>query len=422
MKNYILDSRIADFPSEAEKAFLLFWKSVTTIESSSSITPIIFQDQKSKSYYVECHILASVADPLLDPDAVLDPDEQVEYRANRSIQEEHRAFAQMLEDAQKGRQFSDLIVEFNQAYEASKPLKVLGGQHRVIAIGDALQDGIDLPHGFKCYFALTREQRNEIAQISNTNIAIPVDLLDRMQETMLRSGLREWCQSVGLLGKGKDFADRKNQEGLITVRSARSFIVNFFEGKSTPYDADALYSPYLCRSSIGGAVDDKYTSLLDAKGEELWQDPDLIRAGKAFAEIHKQQITAIEDNDKLKRFGEFKTKTITPVVTAAFAMVAGSLSSDKKLLTKLFSLSKPANIDPLNAEALSTTKHHTDSDTYRGVGTRSDKKELGRMAEVFVQFVENAKPTLTKLLIELALKSYHAKLAKAEVTKAKNRI
>jgi len=381
-KPYSLDKRLTDFPAEADAAFKDFWDSIETIEKQHNLKPIIFQDQKSGSYYIECHGNASIFESLLDIDAVLDPEEQAEYRANRSLQEEHRAFVQMIDDAKKGRQFSDLIVEYNKEYKTEMPLKVLGGQHRVEAVREALQEGIDRPHGFKVYFALTREQRNEIAQISNTNIALPVDLLDRMQETMLRSGLRKWCQEIGLLGDDEDFADRKTTEGPVAVKAARSFVVSFHEGKAKGYDPDALYVPHLCRSSIGGLVDDKYVLLLKTKGNKIWQDPDLLNAGKAFAELHNAQFNAVEKDSKLKQFPEFKTKTITPVVAAAFGMIAGAVIKEKAKQKKLFELGKVKGRDPLNANALSNAKHHSDLPTYRGIGARSDKKELGRMAEV----------------------------------------
>ena len=151
-KKYKLDSRIKQLSADHEKYFYQFWQEVDTIEGQQKANPIIFQDLKSGAFYVECHILASVAEPLLDLDSVLDPEEQAEYRANRSTQAEHRAFVQMINDANKGRQFSDLIVEFNKEYRSQKPLKVLGGQHRVLAMREALQKKIDRPHGFKVYF------------------------------------------------------------------------------------------------------------------------------------------------------------------------------------------------------------------------------------------------------------------------------
>src|SRR3989338_2698758 len=93
----------AKLPSSTKAAFLDFWDNTDTLEKIKNVSPIIFQDAKSSAYYIECHIQASLVVPLLDVDAVLDPEEQIDYRANRSMQPQHRAFQQMLKDAEKGR-------------------------------------------------------------------------------------------------------------------------------------------------------------------------------------------------------------------------------------------------------------------------------------------------------------------------------
>lgn len=426
MSNKTFVSIEKSIPNRIKESFDDFWDNVPTLEQKLKVSPILLKDPRNNAFYLECHIQASDVCLMLDENAVLDPEEQEDYRANRSLQPQHRAFIQMVEDAEKGRQFSDIVAEFSREYRSDMPIKVLGGQHRILAIKQALSKGISSNHGFRIYFSLSREQRNEIAQISNTNIAIPNDLLDRMQENMLRSGLREWCQDVGLLEKDGDFADRKNQEGVITVRVARSFIVNFFKGKKMGFDSQKLYVPYLCRSSIGGTVDEEYSNLLKKRNKKLWSDKDLNETGKAFVRLHQCQISAVTKDKQLNKFSEFKIKAITPVVSAAWAMIAGAATGKKTKLTKLYSLGskkrKTGSSDPLNAEALSTSRHHSDPDTYRGVGTRIDKKELSRMAEVFIQFVESNRDSINKNIIDAALKSCHAKIANEDAEKAKRKI
>lgn len=421
-EGFALDKRITSIPASAEVSLEKFLRDVEIIEVDKKTLPIVFQDKKSGAFYIECHILASVAEPLLDTDAVLDPEEQVQYRANRTLQPQHRAFQQMMKDAELGRQFSDLVAEYNTSYKSARPIKILGGQHRVSAISNALEKKIDRPHGFRIYFDLNEIQRNEIAQISNTNIAIPVDLLDRMQETILKSGLRAWCQKVGLLKKNEDFADKKNPEGDITVRVARSFVVNFFDGKKMRYDSEKLYEPHLC-SAGSSEIDPKYRNLVETEKNRLWLDNDLIGAGEAFASLHKRQKEAIAADKSLSKYAEFRTKAITPAVVSAWALLAGALSkTDKKKQVKLFNLSKIPGGDPLNASGLSKAKHHTDPDTYRGVGTRTDKKERARIAEVFIQFIESSQNVIKTKIIDLALKSYHAKIATQDVENARKKI
>jgi len=418
---YKLCPGIVKLQKNVEEEFLNFWDTIETVEKKLNIKPVIFQDGKSKAFYIECHIPASVNHSLLDINAELDPEEQSEYRANRELQPQHKAFKKMLSDAKAGRQFSDIIIEYNKSYSEDLPLKVLGGQHRSVAIQEAESES-NRPHGFKVYFSLSSEQRNEIAQISNTNISLPTDLLDRMQETLLKTGLRDWCQKVGLLGRKQDFADRKNHEGIITVRVARSFVINFYNGKDVEYDPNILYVPYICKSSTGNFLDLQYKKLIDLKGDKTWNDKDLINSGKNFNQMHRTQMKEIEKNSTLKKIKEYKTKAITPVVVASWALLAGLLVGNKEKQEKLFSLKNISKRNPLSAELLSSAKHHSDPDTYRGIGNRIDTKELGRMIEVLMQFVENNKNFITKEIIDFALKNYHVKKAQEDVDKAKKKI
>lgn len=420
-KNYQLDSLVIKLPADVSKEFDNFWRSIETVEREKSIVPIVFQDKKSGAFYIECHIKASIAKKLLDIDTALDPEEQQEYRANRDLLPLHKAFLRMIQDAKKGRQFSDIIVEYDASYKKSQPLKVLGGQHRVEAIKEAIKEEIDRPHGFKVYFSLLINQRNEISQISNTNINISGDLLDRMEETRLGPHLRSWCQKVGLLKKTGDFADRKNNEGIITVRVARTFIVNFLKGQSEKYDPEKLYSPYLCKRGLGEDIDKEYKKFI-GQGKKMWANKDLINAGREFAKLHKQQIKMINSDKKLKKIKEFRNKVITPVVAVSWAYVAGLIYSDKGRRKKLFSMSSISDRDPLNVNALSTERHHSDPETYRGIGTRINSQEIGRMTEILIQYVESNKSYITNEIIRYALKKHFAKGAVKEAEKEKSKI
>jgi hypothetical protein len=138
----------------------------------------------------------------------------------------------------------------------------LGGQHRVEAIKRAFEtDKVSRYHGFRIFFGLSVDQRNELAQIANTNIAISTDLIDRMQETVRGPQLRNFCHRTGLLQPKEDFADRKNPEGKITVRLARTLVVNFFDGekhKSKHLEKHA-FIPYVFKS---GQDDPRYLSII----------------------------------------------------------------------------------------------------------------------------------------------------------------
>ena len=181
----------------------------------------LLTDYRTNARYCECHIKAKKFVEMGTTDVPLDPDEQAEYRANRELVEDAPAYERMLDDAQKRRTFSNIVAEYTTEFEKDFPLKIIGGQHRFQAIESAIENGIDEYHGVKVYFDLNMDQRLDVQLISNTNIAISGDLFDRMHETVMGPELRAWCQAVGLLNKGQDFADRRLRGGPISVQLAR---------------------------------------------------------------------------------------------------------------------------------------------------------------------------------------------------------
>ncbi|MBI2847936.1 MAG: hypothetical protein HYX83_02050, partial [Chloroflexi bacterium] len=187
-------------------------------------------DEKSEACYLTCHLDAKVLIQHCDLEASLDADEDDEiYKLNREITEDQEAYKLMEEDALKGRSFEDLVLEYDTSYRPQKSLKVYGGQHRLRAITKAQDVKGSVLHGIRVYFDLSREQKVEIATVSNTSIAVPNDLLDRMREQLIGSELRDWGQAVGLLDKGVDFSDRRSPD-TPTVRIARTLLVNFVLG------------------------------------------------------------------------------------------------------------------------------------------------------------------------------------------------
>ena len=115
----------------------------------------------------------------------------------------------MKEDALKRRSFSNLVAEYTKDSQPELPLKIFGGQHRLLAIWDAYKQKISELHGLKVYFGLSMEQRIDVAVISNRNLAISGALLDRMREIYRGPAMRDWCHATGLLPHNQDFADRQ---------------------------------------------------------------------------------------------------------------------------------------------------------------------------------------------------------------------
>ncbi|MCX5887118.1 MAG: hypothetical protein NT096_14615 [Proteobacteria bacterium] len=397
------------------KAFLVDFKPLETI---NGLKLLLFFDQRSKAHYFTCHItgetLVSAAD--LEASLEVSDDEDIIYKLNRDITEDQAAYRQMEEDASKGRSFEDLVIEYDKSYNATKPLKVYGGQHRIRAISKNVVSMSLVNHGVRVYFDLTKEQKVEIATINNTSIAVPNDLLDRMREQLLGSELRNWCQMGGLLGKGEDFSDRKSPEAP-TVRVARTLIVNFYKG--TEAKDEDFHQPVVCKS---GGIDEDYTRM---RVNINWNDDKLLEMGRQFAKLHNTQRERINNRD-YDNYAEFARKALSLVVVASWSYASGLFQRKPVALKNHYALpitTSPPE-DPLNAKALSLARlKGSDPDTYRGLGTRINPRELGRMLEVFlVQANVATKRKITKDLANAAIQSYEAKRATNEAGKALGRI
>jgi hypothetical protein len=403
--------------AETTKKVRQFISAVEPHEVINGAPLILYFDEKSEAYYVVCHITASALVALCDLEASLDSNEEDEiYKLNRDITEDQAAYKTMESDAARGRSFEDLVTEYDPSYRSKQPLKVYGGQHRIRAITKATDKKGLTVHGIRVYFNLSREQKVEIATINNTSIAVPNDLLDRMREQLLGSELRDWCQEVGLLDKGEDFADRKSPDAP-TVRVARTLLVNFYAGLDAK--DDDFHQPIVCKS---GGEDEAY---MKVRINADWTDARLIAMGKEFARLHNCQRERVSNRDTDKN-AEFARKALSLSVVAGWAYAAGFLQRSPDYLRHHYSLPDTVSApdDPLNAKALSQARlKGTDPDTYRGLGTRSSPPELGRMLEVFlVQAMKASKKRITKDLAQAAIQSYEAKRATYEASKILKKI
>lgn len=400
--------------SEVLKRANEFVKVFEIFESKNGIPPLLYYDKRSDSYYLICHLDSKVLSLKSDLDAVLDPVESEEYKLNRNIYTDSYAYRLMEADAIKGRSFEDIVVEFDSEYRPDKPLKVFGGQHRITAIQESVKKDMATIHGVRVYFALSVEQRYNIATANNTSITIPNDLLDRMQEEILGSELRDWCQSVGLLAEGQNFADKRSPEGVPAVRIARTLIVNYYRGKEAK--SDDFHMPTVCSSGTG--IDKNYKELRDKIN---WSDKALNEMGKQFANLHKIQRDKVLDRSKDKHL-EFANKAIHPCVVASWAYAAGLFQDNPTALKAHYALTDiiGQDEDPLNAKELSQARlKGTDPDTYRGLGARINNEELGRMFALFLlQATKASKRGINKKLADAAIKSYIAAKKNNEAKKA----
>jgi hypothetical protein len=395
-----------------------FLKKFKTFESENGVPILLLHDKRSDAYYLICHLESKTLASKSDLDAVLDPEESEDYKLNRNIYTDNYAYKLMESDAIQGRSFEDLVVEYDTSYRPEKPLKVFGGQHRITAIAESVKKNVSVMHGIRVYFNLSIAQKVNIAMANNTSIAVSNDLLDRMQEDLLGADLRNWCQSVGLLSDGQNFADRRSPEGIPTVRLARTLIVNFYKGKDTK--DDVFHLPVVCSSGPG--IDKDYQTLRETIN---WTAPSLKAMGEQFAKLRKMQRERVLKRDTDKHI-EFANKAIHPCVIASWAYSAGLFQKNPVALAAHYELAGTtvAPLDPLNAKALSTARlKGTDPDTYRGLGARINDVELGRMFEVFLlQAVKAKKRGITLDLANAAIKSYQAKKAKYDADKALKKI
>jgi hypothetical protein len=384
------DKAIKD--SEIQKKVAQFLGEVNTLEAAKQAPIVIYQDGKGKGYYIKCGIQAKVACPLIDLNAKLDPADKESFRANRELLLKNNTYKRMVADAKEGREFNDIIAEYTKDYSPGKPLKIWGGQHRVKAIEESYDEAkISRHHGFKIFFNLSKQQRTEIALISNTNIAVSNDLFDRLQEeTFVGLKLRPWCYQVGLLKEGEDFPDLGSRSEKITVKLARTFVTNFFIGKekasNLKFDGldKNIYEPHLCESGVD--LDSGYERIIGEYGDSIWQNKPLLQAGKSFAALHKAQYNAVKERKEIANRKGFRNKAMTESVISAWAFISGLLQNTPERLQNHYSIPRTNKSipDPLNAFNMSNFRHDSDERTYRGLGTRSALKDRQRMAQLFL--------------------------------------
>ena len=225
-----------------------------------------------------------------------------------------------------------------------------------------------------------------------------------------------WCQDTGLLYEGQDFADKRQRGQPITVRAARTFIMNYLAGKEIDPAkfAESITTPIIAKT---GTDDPEWKSFKE-KHPKMWEDAGMKDAGREFAALAKAQRDGFTDPETERRTNvDFAEKASNYAVLSAWAYTAGILSRNHARLKRHFALREAKGKDPLNAAALARGRHRTDPDNYRGLGYRTDAKERGRLVELFFLQAEKEEG-ISKALIDLAIKKFHAKQALSEVWEA----
>ena len=398
--------------SDIDAIVAAFLTDLEPTEAADSLR--LFTDHRTGARYCECHVSGRKLVAKATTDVPLDPLTQSEYRANRNVVVDDATFAEMKTDALQRRSFSNLVTEYTHEF-GDQPLKIIGGQHRFEAIKLALQSEIDEIHGIKVYFGLNMEQRHDVQRISNTNVEISSALVDRLNETYRGGHLRKWCQDVGFLKNSQDFGDKPSRAGPITVHLARTFVANYYLGKSVTTDKFSTTdtTPILYRIGKDDAVWGDFLK----DHADVWKDEGLLGAGKEFAKLISAQRAAFQG---LKGKADFAQKAMNAAVLSAWAYSAGYLQQNPVRLAKHYTLPEATRKNPLNAEALATGRHKTDPPSYRGLGQRTDARERGQMVELFCIQAEKG-GGITKAMVASAIDDWFAKTANiaAQKTRAK---
>lgn len=411
----IIPENITPSPEVISKA-QNFIGSYITLENQNDIPLLLNRDKKANAFYVVCHLYGETLVKNADTDAVLDADDE-EYKLNRDLSTDKYAYRVMEKDATNGRSFEDLVIEFDTTYRSNKPLKIYGGQHRIAAISKANENNVSVPHGCRIYFHLTRDQKVEIATVNNTSISVPSDLLDRMQEDQLGAELREWCQEVGLLEELQNFSDRSGED-IPTVRIARTLVTNFQLGIQEKGNANKYYQPVLCSSGPG--IDRNYEKIRETID---WKSSELREMGQQFAILHKLQQARVNSRAKGRNAAAAR-KALSLSVVASWGFASGLFQRDHELLNKHYHLGSgiSGTDDPLNSQALGSARlKGKDKDTYRGLGTRNDSSELGRMLQLFMLQAELG-TGITLDVANTAIKYHEARKMAHEADNDKSKI
>jgi hypothetical protein len=179
-----------------------------------------------------------------------------------------------------------------------------------------------------------------------------------------------------------------------------------------------FHQPVLCKS---GGIDEAY---MKVRAKVDWGDSNLLEMGRQFARLHGLQSETVLNREENAN-AEFARKALSFSIVAGWAYAAGLFQGSSGYLSNLYAI--PDNVvspdDPLNAKALSTARlKGTDPDTYRGLGTRSSPRELGRTLELFLVLAAKGKKRITKEIANAAIQSYEAKRAVHEADKVLGRI
>jgi hypothetical protein len=202
----------------------------------------------------------------------------------------------------------------------------------------------------------------------------------------------------------------------ITVRDARTFIMNYYDGCNLS-GSDFKVTDTTPRLCDAGAEDDDWSKL---RGDpNVWKDIGLEEAGREYALLINSQRESIDGSKRGSIDAQEKATNIA--ILAAWAFVAGCLANNKTRQRRHYELRNQAGRDPLNAAALAKARHRSDPENYRGLGTRTEPRERGRLVELFYLQAENG-GGITKPLVELAMAQFQAKLANLEVERARHKV
>jgi hypothetical protein len=156
----------------------------------------------------------------------------------------------------------------------------------------------------------------------------------------------------------------------------------------------------------------------------MWSDEALETAARQFVRLDQAQHAAIQTMYAQDNTIDlvYEDKALTFSIMTAWAYVAGILQTNETRLQRHYDLANTTKgRDPLSAQAMAKGRHKSDSENYRGLGTRNDSKERGRCVELFYLQAEKGSG-ITPALVDAAIKRHYTKQAKLEQLKAEKKV
>ena len=189
----------------------------------------------------------------------------------------------------------------------------------------------------------------------------------------------------------------------ITVKLARSFVINYYLGKSCAIKSDVIdkkvFEPILAETR---GIDERYKKCMIEN--DILNDNELVKAGEEYSKLHRAQYDAVMSSNLIAHRKSYRNKAFVESVICGWSFVSGLLQNHTdRLKNHYLLLSTTKKIpDPLNAKEMSEYRYSGEK-TYRGLGTRSSIKDRQRVVQLFLAKSRNKSVCFERKFIDAAV-------------------